>query len=100
MEPPVLRASENSKTEIRVYRSNMLGFRVPFSVVDVRFTIEEGTNLVKLENESSEGTVIVRAKGLEGEAIIGIYSIKSGLQIQRVLIRILPRDVAVVEEIN
>lgn len=73
----------------------MLGWKVPFSVVDVRFQIEEGAGLVTLDNESSEGNVTVKSKGIEGEAIVGIYSVKSGMQIQRVLIKILPRDVAV-----
>jgi hypothetical protein len=95
LEPPVLRASEHSKSELKVYRANMLGWKVPFSVVDVRFQIEEGAGLVTLDNESSEGNVTVKSKGIEGEAIVGIYSVKSGMQIQRVLIKILPRDVAV-----
>ena len=75
----------------------MLGFKVPFSIVDVRFQVEEGAGLIILDNESSEGNVTVKSKGIEGEAIVGIYSVKSGLQIQRVLIKILPRDVAVIQ---
>jgi hypothetical protein len=33
---------------------------------------------------------MVRSKGVEGEAVIGIYSLKSGAQISRVLIKIMP----------
>jgi hypothetical protein len=74
----------------------MLGLKVPFSNVDVRFVIQEGANLVELVSESSEGSVTVRSKGIEGEAIVGIYSLKSGVEIKRVLIKILPRDVAAI----
>ncbi len=94
VKPEVLRASTSSSLEIKVFRGNMLGFKVPFSEVDVRFVVEEGTALVELVNESPEGTVTVRSKGVEGEAIVGIYSLKSGLQIKRILIKVLPRDVA------
>lgn len=72
----------------------MLGFKVPFSKIEVRFQVEEGAGLIFLENESPDGSVTIKAKGIEGEAIVGIYSVKSGMQIQRVLIKILPRDVA------
>lgn len=73
----------------------MLGFKVPFSAVDVRFTVEEGVNLVELVSESSEGSVTIRSKGIEGEAVVGIYSLKSGLPVKKVMIKILPREVAV-----
>jgi hypothetical protein len=92
----VLRASHNSQLEITIFRANMLGLKVPFSNVDVRFVIQEGANLVELVSESSEGSVTVRSKGIEGEAIVGIYSLKSGVEIKRVLIKILPRDVAAI----
>ena len=49
MQPEVLRGT--SEAEIIVFRSNLLGFKVPFSSVDVRFTVEEGTNLVDIVNE-------------------------------------------------
>jgi len=94
MKPEVLRASRNSEIEITVYRLNLLNFKVPLSRVEVRFGVEDGANLVELENESSEGTVKVRSKGIEGEASIGIYSLKSGFQIKKIFIKILPRDVA------
>jgi len=94
LEPEVLRASNNSELEINVYRSNLLGFGVPFGKVEVRFVIEEGINLVEIVNESTDGYAKIRSKGKEGEAVIGIYNIKSGLQISRVLIKILPRDFA------
>lgn len=94
VKPEVLRASHNSQLEISTYRANMLGFKVPFSRVDVRFAVAEGSNLIELVNESPDGSVTVRSRGIEGEAIVSIYSIRSGLEIKRVLIKILPRDVA------
>ncbi len=94
VKPEVLRASHNSQLEIIIFRSNMLGFKVPFSKVDVRFAAVEGANLIELLSESTEGTVTIRSKGIEGEAVVGIYSLKSGLEIKRILIKILPRDVA------
>jgi hypothetical protein len=94
LKPEILRASRNSEMQIRVFRSNLLNFKVPFSSVEVRFVIEEGGNLIELSGESSEGTVNIRSKGIEGEASVGIYSLKSGLQIKKILIKILPRDVA------
>lgn len=96
VKPEVLRASNNSQLEIIVFRANMLGFKVPFSKVEVRFVITEGANLIEILSESTEGKVTVRSKGIEGEASVGIYSIKSGLEIKKVLIKILPRDVAAV----
>lgn len=94
LKPEVLRASTNSELEINVYRSNLLGFRVPFGKVEVKFTIEEGANLIEIINELTEGYAKVKSKGIEGEAVIGIYDLKSGMQISRVLIKILPRDYA------
>lgn len=70
----------------------MLGFKVPFSSVDVRFNIEEGSNLIEMVNESPDGKAVIRSKGIEGEAIIGIYSLKSGLQLSRLMIKILPKS--------
>lgn len=70
----------------------MVGFRTPFKDVQVRFEVEEGKNLIELYNEIPEGKVSVRSKGVEGEAVVGIYSLKSGAQISRILIKIMPRD--------
>ncbi len=94
IDPPVLRASTSSELKIEVYRSNTLGFKTPMSSVELRFQIEEGSNLIEVFNESADGSVKIRSKGIEGEAIIGIYSLKSGLQLRKVFIKILPRDVA------
>ncbi|NOS85547.1 MAG: hypothetical protein HOP31_10440 [Ignavibacteria bacterium] len=93
--PEVLRASVNSEIVIDVERVNLLGFKVPFSKVDVQFVIEDGRNLVELTDGEYSGSVKVRSKGVEGEAVIGIYSLKSGVQIRKITIVILPRDVAV-----
>ncbi len=70
----------------------MLNFKTPFRNIEVRFEVEEGKNLVELFDESPEGKVKVRSKGIEGEAVIGVYSLKSGAQINRILIKIMPRD--------
>jgi hypothetical protein len=92
--PEVLRASVNSEVLISVKRVNILGFEVPFSKVDAAFVIEDGANLVEFVGEPGNSSVKVRSKGLEGEAAIGIYSVRSGMQIRKVLLKILPRDVA------
>jgi hypothetical protein len=94
VKPEVLRANPNSELEIEVYRINMLGFKVPFSSVEVRFQVEEGNNLVELHDELADGKVKVRSKGIEGEAIVGIYALRSGAVIKKILIKILPRDMA------
>ncbi len=90
IKPPVLRAAISSELRIEVYRENLLGFKVPFSSAEVRFVIEEGSNIIELEGDSTPGTVKVRSKGVEGEASVGIYSIRSGLQLKKVFIKILP----------
>ena len=92
--PEVLRASVNSEVLISVKRVNIFGFEVPFSKVDAAFVIEDGANLVEFAGEPGSSSVVVRSKGKEGEATIGIYSVKSGMQIRKVLLKILPRDVA------
>ena len=94
MTPVVLRASISSELTLSVYRVNMIGLKVPFSKIDALFRIEEGKNLVELSGEETGNSIKIRSKGVEGEAIIGIYSIKSGMQIKKVMIKILPRDVA------
>ena len=94
MEPEVLRASTNSSLKISVYRVNMLGFKVPFSNLEVRFSVEEGSNLIKISDESPKGIATIYSKGAEGEAVLGIYSLKSGLIIKRIILKIMPGEVA------
>ncbi len=94
MKPEVLRASTSSELRINVYRTNILGFKVPFSKMEAQFINEDGKNLIELSGEETGNSIIVRSKGIEGEATLGIYSLKSGMQIRKVLIKILPRDVA------
>jgi hypothetical protein len=94
IKPEVLRASTSSELSINVYRTNLLGFKAPFSKVEAQFLIEEGKNLIELSGEGTGSSIIVRSKGIEGEASVGIYSLKSGMQIRKVLIKVLPRDVA------
>jgi hypothetical protein len=45
-------------------------------------------------SEISTGLALVRSKGLEGEATVSIYGLKSGVLVQRLLIKILPKDLA------
>ena len=71
----------------------MLGFENLFGKADVRFEIEEGGILVEL-TDATNRTATVRSKGIEGEAVIGIYSLISGMQISKVLIKIFPIDKA------
>ncbi len=94
MNPPVLRASVNSEMIIEVYRINILGFKVPFSKIEAEFLIDDGKNLIELTGEKTGSSIKVRSKGIEGEAVIGIYSVRSGVQIRKITINILPRDVA------
>ncbi|KXK43502.1 MAG: hypothetical protein UZ05_CHB002002820 [Chlorobi bacterium OLB5] len=99
LSPEVLKASHNSELFIEVNRVNYLGFKTPFSSTDVFFTVEEGKNLINISEIINGNSVKVTAKGVEGEAVIGIYSIRSGMQIRKVLIKILPRDVAYLPDI-
>ena len=93
IEPPYLRASTTSYLTIDVYPVNMFGFRNPLGKTEVRFEIEEGDALISLEELNAQ-SVTVRSKGIEGEAIVGVYSLRSGVLISRVLIKILPLGVA------
>lgn len=96
LKPEILRASTSSELRITVYRVNMLGFKVPFSKIEAQFLIEDGKNLIELSGEGTGSSIIIRSKGIEGEASVGIYSLKSGMQMRKVLIKILPRDVAII----
>lgn len=91
VEPAYLRASTNSSLNISVYPVNMLGFKNPFGKAGVRFEVEEGNNLIELRDETA-CSVHVRSKGIEGEAIVGIYSLHTGIQISKVVIKIFPLD--------
>jgi hypothetical protein len=71
----------------------MLGFDNPLGKINVRFEIEEGDNLIELTGVSAE-SVTVRSRGIEGEAIVAVYSLRSGVMISKVLIKILPLDKA------
>jgi hypothetical protein len=91
MSPPVLHASSVSELKISVFPVNLLGFKTPFGESQVRFEIEQGANLIEV-SEISTGLALVRSKGLEGEATVSIYGLKSGVLVQRLLIKILPKD--------
>ncbi len=93
IQPAYLHASSSSSLTVKVYPVNMLGFRNLFGSAEVRFEVEEGANLIEVL-EVTESSVWIRSKGVEGEAIIGIYSLRSGLQISRVLINVYPLDKA------
>ncbi|HWA06721.1 MAG TPA: hypothetical protein VG961_09250 [Ignavibacteria bacterium] len=94
MKPEVLRASVNSEMIIEVYRVNIIGFKVPFSKIEAQFKIEDGNNLIELSGEENGNSIRVRSKGVEGEATLGIYSVRSGMQIRKIIITVLPRDMA------
>jgi hypothetical protein len=90
MDPSVLKASTSSRMTITIVSLNSLGFKTPFSKTEARFEIEEGTNLIEMEKFMENDKVIVHSKGLEGEAVIGIYSLKSGILLRKLLIKIVP----------
>lgn len=93
IEPPYLRASTASSLTIDVYPVNTFGFRNLLGKTEVRFEIEEGDALISLEEMNTQ-SVTVRSKGIEGEAIVGVYSLRSGVLISRILIKVLPLGAA------
>ena len=93
IEPPYLRASTTSSLTIKVYPVNRFGFKNLLGSTAVRFEIEEGGNLIELAGETAE-SVKVKSKGVEGEAIVGIYSLRSGVMVSKVLIKIMPLGTA------
>ncbi len=90
--PPVLRANISSFVILEIIPVNTLGFRTPFAKSQARFDVEEGANLVELVQNIDYNRAVVRSKGIEGEAIIGIYSLKSGMLLQRITIKIIQND--------
>jgi hypothetical protein len=94
LDPGFLHASQNSQLDMIVYPANTLGFRTPFAKAEVRFEIVEGGNLIELVKTDDFQSVIVKSTGKEGEAIVGIYSLKSGEELYKILIKIVPKDVA------
>jgi hypothetical protein len=94
LDPGFLHASQYSQLNMTVYPANTLGFKTPFAKAEVRYDIVEGGNLIELVNSDNAGMVIVKSKGKEGEAIVGIYSLKSGMELYKILIKIVPKDVA------
>lgn len=94
LNPEVLRASTNSQLIISAEPINILGFRNILGSTNVSFVIQEGSNLIDVLPAQEKGTAIVISKGKEGEAVIAVYSLKSGLILEQVVIRILPRDYA------
>jgi hypothetical protein len=93
IEPPYLRASTTSSLTIKVYPVNTFGFRNLLGKTEVRFEVEQGDVLISLENMNTQ-SVTVRSNGIEGEAIVGVYSLRLGVLISKVLIKILPLGVA------
>ena len=94
LNPGYLYASQYSELIINVFPVNTLGFHTPFSKAEVRFDIVDGSNLIELANTEENHTAKIKSKGKEGEAVIGVYSLKSGLELYKILIKILPKDVA------
>ena len=94
VEPPFLKASTYSQITITIIPKNSFGFRTPFSRFEARFEIEQGENLVELKNLTEKDKVILQSKGIEGEVIIGIYSLKSGILIRKLIIKIIKEEYA------
>jgi hypothetical protein len=94
MNPAFLRASTTSEMSLKIIPVNSLGFRTPFAHQKARFDIEEGANLIELVQTIEYDHAIVRSKGIEGEAIIGVYSLKSGMLLNKILIKIVTNDYA------
>lgn len=92
MEPPVLKASPLSRMEIKIVLKNSFGFATPFAKADVRFETTESANLIELEHFIENDRVIVHSKGIEGEATVGIYSLKTGILLKQLLIKIVAGD--------
>jgi hypothetical protein len=94
MSPSFLRANPTSQLSLKLIPINSLGFRTPFAHQKARFDIEEGSNLIELVQTIEYDHAIVRSKGIEGEATVGIYSLKSGMLLDRISIKIVNNDYA------
>jgi hypothetical protein len=94
MHPSALYAASHSELVIEVIPVNLIGFRTPFEKAASTYVIEEGKNLVEVIPAKEGTSAVVRSNGIQGEAIIGIYSIKSGEFLGRVLVKILPGEMA------
>ena len=92
MEPSVLKASPLSQMEIKIILKNSLGFATPFAKAEVRFETSEGANLIELEHFMDNDRVIIHSKGIKGEATVGIFSLKTGILLKQLLIKIVPGD--------
>ena len=88
MDPAILHAATNSELTMKVYPANLLGFKIPFKNAEVQCVVEDGVNLVELVYIMGTNTAVIRSKGIEGEAIIGIYSIPTGIPVSKVVIKI------------
>jgi hypothetical protein len=94
MNPKILYAASRSELVIEVIPVNIIGFRTPFSKAPSAFVIEEGQNLVEIIQQDGVSSAVIKSKGKEGEVVIGIYSVKSGAFLGRVLVKILPGEMA------
>jgi len=94
MSPPFLRASPTSQLSLKIIPINSLGFRTPFAHQKARFDIEEGSNLIELIQTIEYDHAVVRSKGVEGEATVGVYSLNSGMLLNRISIKIVANDYA------
>lgn len=88
--PKLLYADINSQTEIKVIPINALGFNALFRTTECKFEIKEGRDLIEvISNNSSNCSLIIKSKGIEGKVGIMIYS-KHSLFPQYVEILIMP----------
>ncbi|MGH2575371.1 MAG: hypothetical protein ACRDFC_06695, partial [Ignavibacteria bacterium] len=94
LNPEFLFLDSHSEIVIQVYPVNLLGFSTPFKKISVGFDVVEGKNLVELMSNPDFQSAVVRSKGKEGEAVIAIYLLDSGAPISKVLIKIIPKGIA------
>ena len=94
LNPETLLPSHTSELTLSVNPKNLLKFRTPFRDIPVRFEVTEGSNLVELFPNSDGESVVIRSKGIEGEAVVSVYFLKNNLLLRKVMIRIVSNGTA------
>jgi hypothetical protein len=93
IEPDHLYATPGSELLIRLSPYNSLNFKNPLGNVNAAFEIESGRTLADIIDATSNSAKI-KAKGLEGDLVVGIYSAKTGMLIKRINIKIYGKGLA------
>lgn len=71
----VMFADNTSSSTIKVVPINAFGWKAPFRSSSTEFSIIEGNELVQvIENNSSEGVLVLKAKNVPGKVVIHIKS--------------------------